>query len=398
MRQPDITRSALLAHLGVQGPTSRADLARDLGVSPALVSQNVKALLREGLVEELDMQPSQGGRPARLLGLRSQAGYALGVKVAADHVTMVEVTIEGRVLRSATEPIDASFRSILDDVTAHIRSFMDSGGDRNLLGIGVGIPGVVEDEDTGTASSTQLGWANLPLGAHLQRELNLPVLVDNNVNALAIAETLYGRVRDYDEAIVATIGTGIGGALIHLGMVVRGRRGGAGELGHVPYSDDGPRCQCGARGCAEAYIGESALVEKAVSLGLGESIDAVVAAANRGDEKAVKLFSEAGHIFGRTLAAAVNLLSPDIVVVLGEGAVAWQHWAPGFEPSFRSHLTAHNANVPVMVESWQDDRWAQGAAALVLATPFDNAGQLGEQGRLVRQRLAIGGGDHVDEA
>ena len=113
----DVNRSAILAHLGAHGPASRADLARALNVSPALMTALTKDLIADGLLQELEHSPSQGGRPARMLGLVSSAGRAIGVKVVADHVAFVEVGIDGTVRRSASEPFDASASTMLADLT-----------------------------------------------------------------------------------------------------------------------------------------------------------------------------------------------------------------------------------------------------------------------------------------
>jgi predicted NBD/HSP70 family sugar kinase len=111
------------------------------------------------------------------------------------------------------------------------------------------------------------------------------------------------------------------------------------------------------------------------------------AAAESGDEAAIGVFSAAGHLLGRTLAGIVHTLDPTFVVVLGEGTLDWKHWSFGFEPAFRAHLMGHRRGLPVEVELWRDDSWAQGAAALVLATPFDADDSAGDQGRLIRERL-----------
>ncbi|WP_218621618.1 ROK family transcriptional regulator [Microbacterium oleivorans] len=387
-----MTRSAVLAYIGGNGPTSRADLARELGVSPALITQHTRQLIADGLLIELDHSPSQGGRPARLLGLVSDAGRAIGVKVVADHITAVEVGIDGSVARSATEPFNAASGTAITRLGAMLRTFIDGGSGAPLLGIGVGVPGNVDEQAVGTVDSTQLGWQRVPLGEALRRELDLPVLVENNVNALAIAEALHGQARGHDNVLVITIGTGIGAGLMADGRVLRGRSGGAGEVGHVPVEEDGPLCQCGGRGCLEAIIGQSALVDRARErglIGVDAGVSALRALADGGNVAAQQLFSHAGHLLGRVLAGVVNLVDPEIVIMLGEGIEAWSHWSFGFEPAFRSGLIPRNRMVPVAVETWQDDRWAQGAAALVLSTPFDAQGRSGEQGRLVRERIAV---------
>jgi predicted NBD/HSP70 family sugar kinase len=391
----DVNRSAILAHLGAQGPASRADLARALGVSPALMTQLTKDLLADGLLVELEQAPSQGGRPARMLGLAASAGRAIGVKVVADHVAFVEVGLDGEVLRSASEPFDATATTLLADLTALLERFIAGGGPGRVLGIGVGVPGSVDRQGNGVVDSTQLAWNQVPLGETLRRGLGLPVLVENNVNALAMAERLYGVGRRHDSFLVVTIGTGVGAGIVVDGVVLRGSGGGAGEIGHTPVLEDGPRCTCGNTGCLEAIIGEAALVRTARErgvLGAGAGIAALRAAADAGDPGAASVFGEAGHLLGRTLAGIVQAMDPELVVLLGEGTAAWPHWAYGFEPAFRSALLPRRRGIGVVVESWQDESWAQGAAALVLATPFDAEGVAGDQGRLVRARL-VGGAE-----
>lgn len=389
----DVNRSAILAHLGSQGPASRADLARALSVSPALMTALTKDLIAEGLVQELEVAPSQGGRPARMLGLAASAGSAIGMKVVSDHVTLVEVGIDGRVLRSASEPFDASAATLLADLAALLTAFIVGAATRRVLGIGVGVPGSVDRQGIGTVDSSQLDWHQVPLGESLRRALELPVIVENNVNALAMAERLHGVGRRHNNFLVVTIGTGVGAGIVIDGVALRGSGGGAGEIGHTPVIEDGPVCTCGNHGCLEAIVGQEALVARGRALGvIGESagIVALTERADAGDAAAAAIFSEAGHVLGRTLAGIVQSIDPEIVIVLGEGTAAWPHWQFGFEPAFRAALLPGRRGIGVVVESWQDASWAQGAASLVLATSFDTDGVAGDQGRLVRERLVAG--------
>lgn len=385
----DVTRTAILALMGAQGQLSRADLARQLDVSPALVTQLTKQLIADGLVQERDIAPSHGGRPARLLGLTASAGNAIGVKVVADHVTLVEVGIGGAVVRSTTEPFDAASPQALTWLSTLVGDFL-ADDDGPVLGIGVGLPGNVDVPSRGVVDSSQLGWIGYPVGPILRRDHGLPVLVENNVNALTLAQTLYGQGRGHRNFLVVTIGTGIGGGLVVEGSLVRGSSGSAGLIGHIPVDPQGPRCQCGNTGCLEALIGEHALVvtgRGAGVIGDADGIDALRRAADADEAGAREVFATAGLLLGRSLAGVVNVLDPEIVILLGEGIAAWPHWSPGFEAAFRGGLLAHRRGLEVAVETWQDDRWAQGAASLVLSTPFDTDGHSGEQGRLVRQRL-----------
>lgn len=387
--QTDVNRTAILAHLGAHGAASRADLARALEVSPALVTQLTRDLLADGLIEERAVA-SSGGRPARLLGIVSQDLAAIGVKVAPDHVAFVEVGIDGAVRRTDVRPFDAVSPLAASQLIDAVRAFISAGGRSRLLGVGVGVPGTVAQQGVGVVDSTQLGWVQVPLGELLRRALELPVVVENNVNALSAAEQLFGQGRRFDDVLVVTVGNGVGAGLIADGVIVRGRAGGAGDFGHVPVREDGPLCQCGNRGCLEAIVGQGALVNDARSLrllGPDEGIDRLHALADAGDVEAQEIFAHAGHQLGRALAGAVNLLDPEVVVLLGEGVQAWGHWATAFDQALRSALVPGKRGVSVVVEQWDDDRWAQGAAALVLATPFDAQGVAGDQGRLVRERL-----------
>jgi predicted NBD/HSP70 family sugar kinase len=359
------------------------------------MTQLTRELLAEGLVVELDQAPSQGGRPARMLGVAATAGSAVGVKVAADHVAFVEVGIDGEVARSSAREFDAAASTALTELSELISEFLDAGETQRLLGVGVGVPGSVDSQASGVVDSVQLGWTQMPIGATLRRALGHPVLVENNVNALTMAERLYGVGRDHDDFLVATIGTGIGSGIVLGGSVLRGASGGAGEIGHIPVTEDGPLCSCGNHGCLEALISESALVSAARSRGVidaGDGIDALRAAADGGVAGAFAVFAEAGHRLGRALAGIIHTLDPELVVIMGEGTAAWPHWSAGFEPALRSALIPSRRGVAVAVETWQDEHWAQGAAALVLATPFDAQGVAGAEGELVRERLVSGGG------
>ncbi|MEU7748444.1 ROK family transcriptional regulator [Nonomuraea sp. NPDC049158] len=413
----DLTRTAILALLGTVGPLSRTELARELDLSPATVTQLTRELMGYGMLEELDLKPSRGGRPAQRLGLVGSAGRALGVKVTADHLVLVDVRLDGEVLGAWECAFDPSSPEALDrladaveavvsgsghGLTARTSASAGHGQAPPLLGIGVGVPGSVEDQAVGTVNAPTLGWQAMPVGERLRRRLKLPVLVENDVNALAAAERLYGRGRTHRDFLVLTIGRGVGAAIVADGRVYRGARGGAGEFGHVPVDPAGPVCGCGARGCLEAYVGSAGLLAAARAKNGGSAgplaaalakdggsagLTGLGAAGAAGDPAAREVFAEAGAVLGRAAAGLINVVDPEVVVVLGEGTADWPLWRVGFDPAVRAQLYPGRRDISIEVESWDDTSWAQGAAALVLATPFDAAGAAGEQGRLVRARL-----------
>jgi predicted NBD/HSP70 family sugar kinase len=254
----------------------------------------------------------------------------------------------------------------------------------------VAVPGIVARPEQGTVDADVLGWRDLAVGRHLRGVLGLPVVVENDVNALAVAEVLYGHGREVKDFLVLTIGRGIGLSIVTDGAVYRGGLGGAGEFGHFPIEDDGPACGCGRSGCLEARIGEAGLVgwarERGV-LGPRQSFPALVAAADAGRPDARALFADAGRLLGRAIAGVANVLDPDRIVVLGEGTAHWIHWDAAFRTEFARRQIRRHDGMTVVVDSWDDSSWALGAAALVLAAPFDLDGFGGEQAQLVVARL-----------
>jgi predicted NBD/HSP70 family sugar kinase len=258
-----------------------------------------------------------------------------------------------------------------------------------LLGVGVAVPGIVRDPNQGTVDAEVLGWRHLPVGRHLRGVLGLPVVVENDVNALAVAEVLYGMGREVNTFLVLTIGRGIGLSIVTDGAIYRGGQGGAGEFGHFPIDEDGAECGCGRRGCLEASLGEAGLVRTARMRGIvgpRQGFAALVRAAAKGEPNALALFAESGRLLGRAVAGVANVLDPDRIVVLGEGTDHWIHWDATFRDEFAKRQLRHG-DIAVVVDSWDDSNWAQGAAALVLAAPFDLDGLGGAQADLVVARL-----------
>lgn len=385
----DLLPSAVLGLLGTRGPVSRADIARILGISPATVTQITKSLIARGLVTELDHAPSQGGRPARLLGLVRTGVGAIGAKVTANHVAVVDVELDGTVRSSTSHPFDPDAPDALDRLGHILGSAVDDHVGP-LLGVGVGIPGAVDSQASGLVDAPTLGWTDAQVGPVLRAALGVPVLVENDVNTLAVADRLYGEGREHQTYLVVTIGRGVGCGVVVDGALYRGAGGGAGEIGHVPVAADGPLCGCGARGCLEAFIGEDALVAQALERGVvgpRGTVAGLRQAADAGHEVALEIYRTAGELLGRALAGVVHTLDPEVVVISGEGIDAWRHWVPGFESHFRAHLVPQRRGLPFVIEPWDDSKWALGAAAIVLASPFDATGATGEQGRLVRERL-----------
>jgi len=365
----DLNRVAVLRLIGAAGPIARTHIAKQLGLSPATVTSLTRELLDSGIVRVADHAPSSGGRPAVLLELVGSAATALGVKVAPDHLVGVRVDLDAQVLERFELRFDATAADSVDRLGDALADWIGPAGSQPpLLGIGLGLPGVV-DARHGRVSAPMLGWHELALGDLLQERLGVPVLVDNDVNTLAVSERLYGRGRDVEHFITVTIGRGVGLGIVAGGDIYRGFRGGAGEFGHTTGADDGPLCSCGKRGCLEALVADPALVARARRARLltsSQGIEKLLALADGGSAKAHAIFAEAGSTLGRAVGDLANVLGPELVLVSGEGTQAWQHIAPEFERTFRAALFSPLRTVSLEVDPWDDVKWAVGAATLVL--------------------------------
>ena len=365
-------RVAVLRLISGSGPIARVEIAEQLGLSPATVTAVTRQLLDHGLVRVADRTPSKGGRPRMLLELVGGAATAFGVKIAPDHLVGVRVDLDAEVLEQFEQPLDVTAADAVERIGAVLETWIGpaSSGSR-LLGLGLGVPGVI-DADRGV-SAPMIGWEQLPLAQLLQERLGVPVLVDNDVNTLAVSERLYGRGRNVDNFLTVTVGRGIGLGIIAGGDIYRGFGGGAGEFGHVTVREDGPLCTCGKHGCLEALVADPALVAEAHRrklLSHGDGIDRLRELADSGDASAREIYGQAAAILGRSVAGLVNVLSPQLVLISGEGTQAWRHMAEDFERSLRLHLFPPLRGVAVEVDPWDDAKWAVGAATLVLRPTF----------------------------
>lgn len=370
----ELNRSAILAFIWKRGPIARVEIAKALVLSPATVTVLTRDLVQEGLVREVAQAPSTGGRPAILLGLVAEAAHALGVKISSHRLTAVRVSLDGEPIQLADRPFDASAPDAVDRLVDELASLASGGGGQSrLLGIGLGVPGTVDQRRGGTVESPILGWRALPLAARVQERLQLPILVDNDVNTLAVSERLYGRARAAEHSITITIGLGVGLGIIIGGEIYRGGLGGAGEFGHVRVLENGPLCYCGGRGCLESLVSDAALTAAGHEAGIldeGDGIDRLRELADGGSAEAREIYARAGRILGRAVAGLVNVLSPELVLVSGEGTQAWSHLEAAFEEALRADIFAPLAGVAVEMDPWDDARWARGAAALVLRATF----------------------------
>jgi predicted NBD/HSP70 family sugar kinase len=325
-------RSRALIELYMNGPMTRQEVGTAAGVSPATVSNLVGELLDQGVLVEAGVEDSDGGRPRALLQVNPDYGYVVGVDVG-EQGTLVELFDLGmQVLASHTmtlstaslEP-DASVAQVLEGLHKVIS---DSGvKEESVLGVGVGVPGMVEHGADAVVYAQTVGWEAVPLGRMLRRGTSLPLLVDNGAKTMGQAEKWFGAARQVDNAVIVLLGAGVGTSIITDGELYRGPSSSAGEWGHTTILVNGKTCRCGASGCLEAYIGARAMVTRYDELRhkptTSASEDDLVArleaitSAGAADKSAARLLQETATYIGAGIADLINLFNPERIVIGG---------------------------------------------------------------------------------
>ncbi|WP_328382524.1 ROK family protein [Streptomyces sp. NBC_00400] len=355
----------VLRTVAAQGPLSRPAVAARIGLTRAGVAPLVDELLRAGLLVEAGRAATGGrGRPGGELAVSDRGPAGLGAEIGVDHLAVCAVDLRGRVRarlaadaanrHSAPGPVLRRLSALLAEVTDAIAA-----EGLRPAGLAVAVPGLVARGATTVVHAPNLGWRAADLapglaGATAPRDGSpaLPLTVENEANLGALAELRLGggggRPGPPPDFVHVSAEIGIGAAVVVDGQLLRGARGFAGELGHVPVYPDGPVCGCGGRGCLEQYAGEEAVLRAgglapgqaaAAHPGPGARIGLLARRAADGDTAVVRALHEAGTALGIALAGAVNLLDPR-AVVLG-GALAGL--APWILPSLERELALRTA-------------------------------------------------------
>lgn len=363
--------AALFTVILTRGPISRRDAARDLGVSAAAVTKLVKPMLAHGYVNESAGLSEGPGRPQIPLVIDAKRHTAVGVKVTDRELIGVIVDLHAGILGSARVPLDdnrpeRAVRAVADLA----RDLLDRPGlQGECVGVGVGLGGHIDGRRGLVRYSPMLDWRDVPFRRLLADELHLPVLIENDVNSLAVAEQWFGAGRDTASFIVVTVGAGVGGAIVIDGQLLHGVSGAAGEFGHNIVDPQGPLCHCGKRGCVEAFAGDEAII-RAIGTRDGRpmaNLAEAVALAHGGDRTARRVFVQAGRALGQGLAGFVNLVNPPLAILSGEGISASDLFIDALQEEFaRSSFSSSAGDCRLLVRPLPDETWARGAAATML--------------------------------
>ncbi|MBT2644653.1 ROK family transcriptional regulator [Bacillus sp. ISL-41] len=307
---------ALVLSLIIEKETiSRADIANVTGLNKTTVSSLVTELLEDELIYESGPGISSGGRRPVILHFNRSTGYAIGVDIGVNYILAVLTDLKGKIIVEKSQNVNrTSYSSIISTVQTMIQSLMDDmpNSRYGIVGIGVGVPGIVNKEGS-VLLAPNLGWTNIQLKEDLERIFNVPIIIENEANAGAVGEQQFGAGQDYENILYVSAGIGIGVGIILNTELYQGKSGFSGEMGHMIIELNGKRCNCGSRGCWEAYASENALLEMA-----GENIDSLeslIEHAKNGEKSAIDLFEKIGQYLGFGINNIINTFNPDQVII-----------------------------------------------------------------------------------
>jgi len=345
--------AAVLGHLRRAAPCSRAAIAAGTGLNKATVTSIVSDLLDHRLVRETQQTQNHVGRPATLLVLDGSAYATIGLEVSARGLTALSCDAAGeQVLRwhrsgPGTEAGPAKTIAALAALARRAITTVQSSG-RRVLGISVGVPGLV-NRDGAVVLAAGLGWRDVPLRAELAAALgrpDIPVSADNDASLGVLAEHLYGPLAGTANLIQLTGDTGVGAGIIADGRPLAGHLGYVGEIGHLRLVPDGPLCGCGRRGCLEALASVPSILSRVEGLAEGDPqlrLDQLVQRAHAADAAVTAVLTDAGTHLGHGIAALVNILNPEVVVLGGAYALLADQLIPAVDKALRDATIAPDA-------------------------------------------------------
>ncbi|WP_314324833.1 ROK family transcriptional regulator [Paenarthrobacter ilicis] len=351
---------------------TRAELAVTTGLARSTVASRIDALINSGLVGPAGEASSSGGRPPSRFAFNPAARVVLAIDVGATHVIVAVTDLSGSILaerRLAQEVADGP-EVVLGRVVSAGRELLAEAGREpgDLAGMGIGLPGPVE-HDTGRPVKPPImpGWDGFDVVTYVQRSLPVPVLVDNDVNIMALGErTSYWP--DHDNFLFIKVATGIGAGIISSGQLQRGANGTAGDLGHVrvPRGDD-VLCRCGNHGCLEALASGPAVARQLHAQGLEASTGAdVLRLVGEGNLQAIQALRQAGRDVGDVLATVVNLLNPSMIIIGGSVGEAGEHLVAGIrEVVYRRSLPLATTHLRIGISMAGDRAAILGASQMV---------------------------------
>jgi glucokinase-like ROK family protein len=381
-------QARLLRLLCDSGSRSRAELGEAVGLSKSKVALELDRLAELGLVATQGFAASRGGRRSHLVTLSPDVRFG-AIDIGATSIDVAITDAHLRLLCHASMPADvrAGPTVVLQQALDMLDKMRAEGGAPEVHGVGVGVPGPVSQrEGAAVVPPIMPGWNHFPIRDTLAAAVGAPVMVDNDVNIMALGELHAGTARSVEDFLFVKVGTGIGCGIVIGGGIYRGVNGSAGDIGHIRIDDAGPLCSCGNQGCLEAFFGGSALArdaEAAARSGRSSHMadrlataghltaEDVGTAAAAGDPQAVALIRDGGRRLGQALAALVSFFNPGLVVIGGGvGGIGHLLLAEIRGVVYRRSLPLATGNLPIVLSELGGTAGVIGAARLVSDSVF----------------------------
>lgn len=404
-RQP--SQIAILRYLRVHGPAARIDIGTATGLSPATVTSLTADLMTQGLVQESHpatngngsanangTHGSTRGRPKVLLDLVPGAACVIGVKLTINLIEIALGNFKGEIERNTEHSIktrDLNAQELIDLLIKLIDRFIKDNSDiitTPPVGISVAVQGVTDSNSGEIIWSPALRQRQIAITKPLSERYGGIVQMSNDANCIATAITQNTALHGGGDFAVIMLGYGIGMGLVLNGTVYNGHFGTAAEFGHMKYQPDGPLCNCGRRGCLEAYIGDYAILRDAMGLvdlpdtnslhPSEEQMMDLVARARNGNEDLADLFRHAGKILGYGIANLIALLGPKQIFITGSGARAYDLMEPELHRGLNLAQVPELRRGPEITHlAWDKDLALQGAVGQSLLRHDENMFQAG---------------------
>ncbi len=352
---------------------SRSDIGTATGLARTTISKVLGELLDARLVVESDGPPTAGrGRPPTVVAVDPAARFAVGIDFGFRHVRGVLADAAHRVIGSAERRLDVDYtiEHGLETADALVSDLLGAGSIQRsrMRSVGVAVPAPI-DSRTGqvTVSAMVPTWSGFRVASALRARLGVPVFAGNDSRLAGEAEFHWGAGRGSANMVYIKLHSGIGGALVLDGAVIRGGRGGAGEFGHMSIDSAGPLCRCGNRGCLEVYAGIPAVLGALrPALGTDVTLGQAMELLSKGHRAVVRVFAEVGARVGQASALLCNATNPDVIVIGGALSAADEVLVPEVRRAMRRGSLAINHDVVVIRGALGRHASAMGAVRLAL--------------------------------
>ena len=344
-------RRIVLESVRLHSPTTRGEIASRVGLTVQTVSTIVRELEEQNYLVSFRENPRGRGLPPSLLRLNPEGGFAIGVNITPIGINAALVDLSGTVVASRHRAIrNASPATAFKTIGAMTPGLVAARPQGRMLGIGMALPGPFGVESMSfVGPTTMAGWENFAIRERLTELTGLPAFLETDMAAAALGEQLYGLGKRYSEYYYLYFGVGLGGALVHEGRVMRGARGNAGEIGHIPVVPDGEPCPCGNRGCLERYV----------------SLDAY----HRAGKSEADWLRSVAPIFRNAITTIENLFDPETVVLGGLASVDMLDRLAEFAADLPNSIAARRERETprVVVARGGEHAVLRGAAALAVS-------------------------------